>query len=487
QGEQKKLAKFARDNGRLWAGNVHHYLGADALSADSAVMAYIGIDAYLAAGGKTTSDLLGELPDTCTDLDIAYRLWAEKAEPLKAIAEAEGFTVFLTTDADAEPTEAFCSPPYRYNRSKEEQAELARLKDAHDTMSAEQEEALATGEPAAWEAVFRAKLAHAKAFTAPMPVRAVLIQPCAKDAVRISTFTSEPDVEAWYAEKESASSAFAPEASRDPDPLPERKVVVDTSDRGHAFHRAATDALVRGFRRCLADSFVSALKMQVAAQFQQIVLIQAYGIGDDKALQISCAKNVQSRGYMAQESLDKELVERLIAYREHYVASGLRPYAWVSTLGFPQIQDLLALMTAANIWLEEDRTDRIKSRARGQIQEVADELDFDLRAYWYPDGAFYARASKKQLLRYASLMGCDLEELVTMKKAALADFVAEQGVARQWLPPALSFANDLVQVDDEDEDKADDAPEDTETASHDFEPNEDDVDIEAAPEAAAAE
>lgn len=452
QAEQKKLATAARANGRLWPGHVEHYLEQGVLSANSPVMTFVGMDAYRAAGGKLSADLLGELPDSCTDPVLAYRLWSEKVEPLKAIGEAAEVTMFVSADAEAELPDGFCALPYRYNRAKDEQARINAAKEACDALETEQEEALAVGDVQAWEALFAARLALAKATAAPMPVRAVLLRPGDREPLRISVYTTDADVAAWRAETAPEPSTYTPEPSRNPDPMPERKVVVDTSDRGHAFHRSATEVLVRGFRRALSDSFVAALKLQVASQFQQIVLVQPFGIGDDKALQISCVKNVQSRGYAPMDSLDKELVERLVAYRDQYVASGLRPYAWVTSLGFPQIQDLLALMTAANVWIDEERTDRIKGRARAQIQEVADELDFDLRAYWYPDSTFYARGSKKQLLRYASEMGCDLEELVNLKKGALADFVAEQGVLRQWQPPALSFANDIAEAELTDED-----------------------------------
>lgn len=454
QAEQKKLAVAARANGRLWPGHVEHYLEQGVLSAECPVMTFVGMDAYRAAGGKLSADLLGELPDSCTDAALAYRLWSEKVEPLKARGEAAGVTVFVSADEDADLPDGYCALPYRYNRTKDEQARINAAKAACDAVEADHEEALARGDDQAWQALFSARLELAQATAAPMAVRAALLRPDDREPVRVGVYTTDADVAAWRAEMTSEPSAYTPEPSRTPDPMPERKVVVDTSDRGHAFHRSATEVLVRGFRRALSDSFVAALKLQVASQFEQIVLVQPFGIGDDKALQISCVKNVQSRSYAPMDGLDKDLVDRLVAYRDQYVASGLRPYAWVTSLGFPQIQDLLALMTAANVWIEEDRTDRIKSRARAQIQEVADELDFDLRAYWYPDSTFYARGSKKQLLRYASQMGCDLEEIVSLKKGALADFVAEQGVLRQWQPPALSFANDIAEADlaDDDED-----------------------------------
>lgn len=484
QAEQKKLATAARANGRLWPGHVEHYLDQGVLSAESPVISFVGMDAYRDAGGKVSADLLGELPDSCTDAPLAYRLWSEKIEPLKAVGEAAEVSVYISADSEADMPDGYCALPYRYNRAKDEQARINAAKEACEAVETEQEDALAAGDIQAWETLFAARLALAKATAAPIPVRALLLRPDNREPVHIGIYTTDADVAAWRAEMTPAPSAYTPEPSRNPDPMPERKVVVDTSDRGHAFHRSATEVLVRGFRRALSDSFVAALKLQVASQFQQIVLVQAFGIGDDKALQISCVKNVQSRAYTPMESLDKDLVDRLVAYRDQYVASGLRPYAWVTSLGFPQIQDLLALMTAANVWIDEERTDRIKGRARAQIQEVADELDFDLRAYWYPDSTFYACGSKKQLLRYASQMGCDLEELVNLKKSALADYVAEQGVLRQWQPPALSFANDIADVDPADEDA--EATE-VEIIAADEERDSADAEEEVQPEAIAAE
>ena len=50
-------------------------------------------------------------------------------------------------------------------------------------------------------------------------------------------------------------------------------------------------------------------------------------------------------------------------------------------LAFGQIQDLLALMTAASVWITEDATSIIRKTARAQIQEVAEEIDHDIRTH----------------------------------------------------------------------------------------------------------
>ena len=446
--EQKALADHGRANGRLWAGTVSNYLSDDGLSVASPAIQFIGLEAYRDAGGRTSQDLLGELPDTCLDTDIALRLWTEKVNPLASHLAGLGVEGFVTTEDEADVPETFCSVPYRYNRTKETRDEIAACRTARDALYSTLQEREGEASASAWSDILTAEYTLASAEAAPMAIKAALICVGANRPLDLSFYTTEGEVDAWRA----AEAADRPEVevrpSRNPDPIPKRPLVFDISDRSHTFHKASIEIAVRGFRKTLADNFIVALKFQVASMFQQVVLVQEFGIGEDKALQVSYGRNIQAHGYAAVEGLDKEVVDRLLVYRDAYLASAERPYPWVSSLPFPQLQDLLSLVTAACVWITEEKTTLIRSRARGQLQEVAEEVDFDLRDHWYPDGAFYGQCTRKQLLGFAGRMGCDLAELDGMKKGQLADFVAEQGMARQWLPPALCLSNDDQDVED---------------------------------------
>lgn len=443
--EQKRLVDLAREQGQLWASQVQEYLDQDGLSENTSLMQFVGKDAYLAAGGRTVSDLLNELPDVCLDPAIAATLWCEKLQPVRDAFMAEGLQVFLAPDEDVDVPDTFRTAPYRWNRSRVENEAIhaaeADLKTARASVNDMADLSQMTGETLL--PLVAPHLALARAKFAPMPVRAVQVSPGRNVLVDFSFLTTVEDIQAWEAEKLAAVPIPAEVPSRTPDSIPARQIVVET-DHANAFHRMATEIAVRGVQRSLADSFPAALKFTVSNMFEQVVLHRPSSTSEERALRVTCGRNVQAWYHTPVAHLDQVVTDRLLEYRDRFAETGLRPYAWVSSLSFPELQDLLALMTAASVWINEDDTHRLRREARAQIQEVAEEIDHDIRNYWYPDAAFYGKCSKKQLIGYAERMGCDNDTLGTMKKAALADYVAEQGVARQWIPAVLSFDNAAI-------------------------------------------
>ena len=443
--EQKALAKLAREQGVLRAYQVRDYIDNDGLSAVSSLMQLVGMEDYLAAGGRKSSDLLEEMPDTCLDADVAMRLWSEKIGPLQDAFAARGIAAFISADDDCYPPEGFEEPPYRYNRPAHEKnamnAAQARLDMAREAVNAAAHADGITPEIFLPLVEPHHELAIAK--FSPLPVRGVQIRPGQHTVLEFRFFTTDEDIRAWEAAKTAARPVEETKVEtpgRVADVVPERPILVET-DHGGAFHQLASELAVRGFQRSLADSFPAAFKFLLSTMFEQVVLHKAAGSSEDRALKISFGRNIGGYYQAPVQGLDADLFDRLEAYRDAFSESGLRTYPWISSLGFAQLQDLLALMTSVSVWLNEFDSKTIRRAARAQIQEVAEEIDHDIRAHFLPDAAFYARCSKKQLLGYAERMGCEMETLGALKKGPLAEYVAEQGLARQWVPSVLTFDN----------------------------------------------
>ncbi|ESQ87948.1 hypothetical protein ABAC460_17300 [Asticcacaulis sp. AC460] len=459
--EQEAVISKGRQYGHLSAGQVRDYLDQEGLSAASSMMKIVGVDAYVEAGGKVSTDLLNELPDMCLDTPIAASLWAEKLQPLRDLFEGLGITTLINPDSDAQLPEEFGDPGYRYSRSKEEREALAeaqaKLATVREALPPVPEDGVfeVTGLAPFCKALFDQEVAR----LAPMPVRAVLIVPGDRTLLEFKFHTYVDDISAWEESKRAALDATPKAEPRVFDTVPERKILIDTDGESNAFHRLATEMAVRGLQCSLAGSFSAALKLQVCSMFEQVVLSQQGSYIDDRALKVSYTRNIQAANYGAVEGLDQGLVQRLLEFKDAYAETGLRPYAWVSSLAFGQIQELLALTTAASLWITEDATNMIRKKARALMQEVAEEIDHDIRTHWFPSADFYAKCSKKQLLGFADRMGCEGDTLGTMKKAALASYIAEQGVAHQWVPAALSFDNnaELEAEDDAADADSDDA------------------------------
>lgn len=455
--EQRALAKLAREQGTLRAYQIRDYMDNDGLSAVSSLMQFVGMDDYLAGGGRKSSDLLEELPDICLDADIAMRLWSEKAAPIQAAFAARGIDVFISADEDCYAPEGFIDAPYRYNRSVDEKTAISKAEASlNEVREAVNATAHADGvTPAIFLPLVEPQHALATAKFAPLPVRAVQIRPGQRTVLEFRFFTTREDIRAW----EQAKIAVTPAdelkdemPARVADVIPERRVAVET-DHGGAFHQLASELAVRGFQRSLADSFSASFKFVLATMFEQIVLHKAGGTVEDRALRMTFSRNIGAYYQAPVPGLDADLFARLEVYRDAFSESGLRTYPWISSLAFQQLQDLLALMTAVSVWLHEPDAKFIRRTARAQIQEVSEEIDHDIRAHFLPDAGFYARCSKKQLLGYAERMGCEMDTLGTLKKAPLAEYVAEQASARQWVPTVLTFDN-AIPLEPEDGDDA---------------------------------
>jgi len=456
--EQKALAKLAREQGSLRAYQVRDYLDNDGLSALSSLMQFVGMDDYLAAGGRKTSDLLEEMPDTCLDADVAMRLWSEKAAPIQQAFAARGIEVFISADEDCYAPEGFEEAPFRYNRPIDEKTAISTAETVlNEVREAVNATAHADGvSPAIFLPLVEPQHALAIAKFAPLPVRAVQIRPGQRTVLEFRFFTTAEDIRTWEQAKISAKPVEEPKdetPARVADVIPERRIAVET-DHGGAFHQLASELAVRGFQRSLADSFQASFKFLLATMFEQIVLHRAGGTVEDRALKVTFSRNIGSYYQEPVQGLDADLFARLEVYRDAFAESGLRTYPWISSLAFQQLQDLLALMTAVSVWLNEPDAKFTRRTARAQIQEVAEEIDHDIRTHFLPDAAFYARCSKKQLMGYAERMGCEIDTLGTMKKAPLAEYVAEQAHARHWVPTVLTFDNAAAiepEIDDESE------------------------------------
>ncbi|ESQ75644.1 hypothetical protein ABAC402_08955 [Asticcacaulis sp. AC402] len=291
-------------------------------------MKIVGVDAYVAAAGRVSSDLLNELPDMCLDTPVAASLWAERLQPLRQVFEGLGITTLINPDEDAEFPGEFGDPGYRYSRSKEERKALAeaqaRLATAREALPPVPESG--AFDVANLEPFCRALFDQEVARLAPMPVRAVLIVPGDRTLLEFKFATYVEDLSAWEESKCVAIDAAPKAEPRAFDTVPEHKIQIDTEGESNAFHRLATEMAVRGLQCSLASSFSAALKLQVCSMFEKVVLSQQGNYIDDRDLKVSYTHNIQSANYGAVEGLDQNLVQRLLEFKDAYVATLLHEY-----------------------------------------------------------------------------------------------------------------------------------------------------------------
>lgn len=422
----------------------------------------VGMERYVAAGGRVSSDLFGEFPDHLLDPEILQSAWRERVQPIVEHLEAEGLTVFAGRDVGYGAPDGFFRLQHVWERDLDE-AQKSAVADARYTVT-QLSSALQDMDPSAEETpAALGPLVSALGVAAGAPltrsrIGAVLLTPGNGYGVAASFYTVPlpidelPDEDVEDGDDEAVADGRYGLSTNDVE-VP--RADVEVAGASHVFHETRTDVATRGLIRDLADDPSAALTVLVAQLFKELALHASGGL-ESSAAQISATR--YTRGTTPPiPALDGEVRVRLDARRAAYKASGLRPITWIETLPHGEKMALMAELTAISLNLREARTTSLRHGARAEAAEIAALCGADISAHWTPDQAYLAVHSKKQLLALLDEMDAADDRAKTLKKADLVTFVAEAAAERQWAPKALSWDGE-VPLDVDDAAPADDEP-----------------------------
>lgn len=445
--DKKAQAEYARQalNGHLYDWSLQQSVKGEGVDINTPAFALVGKARYLAAGGRMVSDLFGELPDRLLDVDVLKAAWRERVVPIVEAMSAAGLAVYLADTQVYAAPEGFVGPGY-VNRSGLTTKHAAAVK-AAEKVAAEAAAPLDEADIAADDihgqitAMLLAELEATKVLHPGREFGAVTLWPdgdCGVEAgfaalpVQVKVEDQDEDGEDDDEVDEDDDDVMPPGRSRD---VETPDIEVDVSGRSHVLHANYTDVATRGLIRDLADSPQTALTAIVAQMFKEVGLRTGYG---KSALTVRAAP-YSRHGYPKIAALDGEVRARLDTRRAAYLASGLRPIAWVDGLPHGEKMALLAELVALSLDLCEARTNKVEKTARVEAGEIADLCGADIAAHWSPDKDFLKVHSKKQLLVLLEEMGADDAQAKTLKKDDLVAYVAEQAAERQWAPAALAW------------------------------------------------
>jgi ParB family chromosome partitioning protein len=448
---------------------LHQALAADRVTSEDERFALVGLDRYTAAGGRVETDLFGEMPERLLDPETLQDLWRGRAQPLVDAFKAAGLAVYIGRDTGYRAPEGFETLPYVYPGDLDE-ATKARLaaarRAAAETLAALDEEDLAGDEaPAKILPALMAKMEVAAAPLKRLTLGAVLLAPDRAVGVKAEFFGAPAAIdeaqedEAQEDEAQEAEDQAEAGAPYEPDiEVPVIEVEVDGAS--HALHETRTDVATRGLIRDLADNPGAALVALIAQLFKHLALHGPVYQGES-ALVIS-ATGYRRGQTPAIPALDGEVRSRLDQRRAAYLASNLRPIAWVESLPHGERMALLAELVAISLNVREERTTSLRRSARAEAAEIAELCGADIAAHWTPDNDYLSVHPKKQLLSLLDDMGVDDPRAKTLKKEELVAFVAEAAAERQWAPSVLSWnaAPPSDDVPDAEAASDSDAPED---------------------------
>lgn len=446
QTRQEEIAQGALD------GYFHEYqlrseIESQRIDATNEHLVLVGMDRYVAAGGRVESDLFGELDDRLLDPQILHEAWRARVAPIAEALVRQGLKVFIAEDAEFGAPEGFDRLPYFY-RNDFNAAQLADVA-AADAAVDQLNDALEDLDPSAEDAAARLlPLIQAMAVAAGARLKrakigAVILSPDRESFGVEPTFFSVPlaaeelpeAIEGETDEPEADADVPTSRYGRASNDVEVPKADVDVAGSSHVFHETRTDVATRGLIRDLADDPTSALTVLVAQLFKQLALHSSSDI-DSAACQIKANRYTRG-GSKPIAALDGEVYARLEARREAYKASGLRPIAWVDTLAHGEKMALMAELTAVSLNMRESYTYAIRHGARAEAAEIAALCGADISVHWTPDAAYLGVHSKKQLMGLLEDMGVDDPRAKTLKKGDLVSFVAECAAERGFAPAAL--------------------------------------------------
>jgi len=455
QKRQEDLAQGALD-GHFQDHHLTSAVNRDRVDATNEHLVLVGMDRYVAAGGRVESDLFGEMDDRLLDPQILQEAWRARIAPVVTALTERGLKVFAADDAAFGAPDGFDRLSYFYRNDYTEaqraaqaaaDEEVDRLTDALADLDATAEDAPERLVPMIW-----AQAVAAGARLTRANIGAVILSPDRDDFGVEPTFFSVPlAVEALpddgieddvddeiegEIDEETGEEIVAAGPRRYADvEIPRLDVEVEGSS--HLFHETRTDVATRGLIRDLADDPTTALTVLVAQLFKELALQSSGGL-DSSALQID-AKRYRRPGPASKPiaGLDGEVYARLEAQREAYRASGLRPIAWVDTLAHGEKMALMAELTAISLDVREVRTTTIRHGARAEAAEIAALCGADISVHWTPDADYLGVHSKKQLGELMDEMQVDDPRSKTLKKDDLVTFVAECAAERGFAPAAL--------------------------------------------------
>lgn len=415
----------------------------------------VGMDRYLAAGGRVASDLFGEYPDFLLDPEVLQGAWRERVQPIVDHLKAEGLAVYVAREAGYGAPDGFFRLAHVWERDLDE-AQKTALADARYAVT-QLESALQDLDPSTDEApaqlapLVSAYGVAAGAVLTRSRIGAVLLSPSDGHGLA-ATFYSVPLPVEDLPEEEDADDDTALVGGRPGVVINDVEVPradVEVEGASHVLHETRTDLATRGLIRDLADDPSAALTVLVAQLFKQLALQSSGGL-DGSAAQIAATR--YQRGAMAPiAGLDGEVRGRLDARRDAYRASGLRPITWVETLPHGEKMALMAELTAISLNMREARTSLLRHGARAEAAEIAALCGADISAHWTPDEAYLAVHSKAQLFVLLEELGAEDDRAKTLKKDALVSFVAEAAAERQWAPAVLSWDRPAALGDDDGE------------------------------------
>jgi ParB family chromosome partitioning protein len=395
---------------------------------------FVGIDAYVAAGGHVLRDLFEEEHEGyLTDPAVLDRLVTEKLEHEAGAVRAEGWKwVELLPDLEFHRVHAMSRVyPERREPSEEQQAEIDRLTEAYDALVAEHGEEPPNAVAAQLKDISDRidALSEGAAVWSPDDIaRAgaiVGIGQAGRAVVERGLLRPEDHVDGAGVDEPRRSSRSG-RRQKQASQLPDRLVEDLTA------HRTAAMRVAVGNNPDVAlVAVVHALALSI---------FYRYTADSCLTLRVESAELQGSAEGIEDTPAATALAERHDAWRQRLPDAAEELWEWLLAQDRSVRLDLLAHCAGCAV----DAVERVREGARlgyvAHADALARAVDLDMARWWRPTAASYlGRVSKARILEAVSegVSPEAAENLAKLKKDALVAHAEERLAGTRWLPAIL--------------------------------------------------
>ena len=424
-------------------------------AAGNALVRFVGVEAYEAAGGVVRRDLFDdEQSRFLSDAGLVQRLATEKLEILAEAVRAEGWAwIEARLDVDSHALRQFATCEHGLRKpTKQEKEELVQL----DTRMGELErEGEALNDAAKWSADDAERIdleeqaieerrkaiqGALKTWPAELKQHAGVIVTVGRegDAEVIRGLLRDADRKARAASQKATLRAEV----GSPDASPGNPA----QSGGHVEHRVVkcSDSLMHRLaaHRTIALQVMLSRKSEVALAAVAHVFVQRL-FGDEyrragSALQITPQLSAHALQAVAddlkQSAAWQALEAARLAWKERLPADAAEWFGWLVALPQTELLELLALCSASTLNALPN------TGAASDANALAEAVGLDMADWWEPTAlGFLNHVSKAQIMQALKEAGPELTDdgAGAMKKDALVAKAASQLAGKRWLPPPL--------------------------------------------------
>ena len=396
---------------------------------------FVGIDAYVAAGGHVLRDLFTPEHDGyLTDPALLHHLAVQKLEAAAETVRAEGWKwVEIVPEIDYPRMRGMARVyPERGEPNAEAQAEIERLTAAYDELVAEHGEEPPEAVAAELEELSDQidALGEGTVVWDPEDVAVagaiVGIGHAGRVAIERGLIRREDEVPTATPGDGVPSGSKARHRKDGPSQLPDRLIEDLTAHR--------TTAL----RAVLAGNCEIALTAVIHAF--ALSLFYQYGADSCLAIRVDSADLRGSADGIEESRAAKALIERHGTWRQHLPEASEDLWAWLSSQETAVRLDLLAHCAGCAVDAVRRPHEHADSGRLVHADQLAGATGLDMAAWWQPTAASYLGRVPKARILEAVTEGVSreaAENLAKLKKDALAAQAEERLAGTGWLPPIL--------------------------------------------------